>query len=78
MPSSSKTQLDAASKRADKLRAKGQELDSKEYLSLEPNGRVTNIRNTTPIEREFPHLVEVAVPENGFSRSSEPRAERFF
>ncbi|MCX7307150.1 MAG: SOS response-associated peptidase family protein [Afipia sp.] len=46
MPSSSKAQLDAASKRADKLRAKGKPLHLKELLRLEPDSGTTNIRNT--------------------------------
>jgi putative SOS response-associated peptidase YedK len=47
MPSSSKALLDGASKRADKLRAKGKEVDFKELLRMEPDGGVTNIRNTS-------------------------------
>jgi putative SOS response-associated peptidase YedK len=47
MPSSQKGLLDAATKRADKLRAKGKEVsDFKELLRMEPDGGVTNIRNT--------------------------------
>jgi putative SOS response-associated peptidase YedK len=47
MPSSSKAQFDAASKRADKLRAKGKEFDFNELLTMEPDGGTTNIRNTS-------------------------------
>lgn len=47
MPSSPKAQLDAASKRADKLRAKGRPVDFKELLRLEPDSGVTNIRNSS-------------------------------
>lgn len=47
MPSSSKAQLDAATQRADKLRAKGKEFDFKELLRLEPDSGTTNIRNTS-------------------------------
>ncbi|WP_018902163.1 SOS response-associated peptidase [Rhizobium sp. 2MFCol3.1] len=47
MPSSSKALLDAASKRADKLRAKGKEFDFNELLKMEPDGGTTNIRNTS-------------------------------
>ena len=47
MPSSQKALLDAATKRADKLRAKGQNPDFKELLRMEPDSGVTNIRNTT-------------------------------
>jgi putative SOS response-associated peptidase YedK len=47
MPSSQKAVLDAATARADKLRAKGKEIaDFKELLRMEPDGGVTNIRNT--------------------------------
>jgi putative SOS response-associated peptidase YedK len=46
MPSSSKALFDAASKRADKLRAKGKEFDFNELLKMEPDGGTTNIRNT--------------------------------
>lgn len=47
MPSSSKAQFDAASKRADKLRAKGKPVDFDELLRLEPDGGTTNVRNTS-------------------------------
>jgi len=47
MPSSSKAQFDAATKRADKLRAKGKEVDFRELLRMEPDSGVTNIRNTS-------------------------------
>jgi hypothetical protein len=47
MPSSQKAQLDAASKRADKLRAKGKTVDFDELLKMEPDSGTTNIRNTT-------------------------------
>src|SRR4029078_12380841 len=47
MPSSSRAQLDAATKRADKLRAKGKQVDFNELLRLEPDSGTTNIRNTS-------------------------------
>ena len=47
MPSSSKALLNATTKRADKLRARGKEVDFKELLRAEPDGGVTNIRNTS-------------------------------
>ncbi len=47
LPSSSKALFDAASKRADKLRAKGKEFDFNQLLKMEPDGGTTNIRNTT-------------------------------
>ncbi|MFC3691515.1 SOS response-associated peptidase [Chenggangzhangella methanolivorans] len=45
MPTSQKVILDAASRRADKLRAKGGTVDFQELLRREPDGGVTNIRN---------------------------------
>ncbi len=47
MPSSKKALLDAATKRADKLRAKGKEVDFPKLLELEPDSGTTNVRNTT-------------------------------
>ncbi|MEO3473387.1 SOS response-associated peptidase family protein [Roseomonas sp. CAU 1739] len=46
MPSSKKALLDAATKRADKLRAKGKAVDFDELLRMEPDAGTTNIRNT--------------------------------
>jgi putative SOS response-associated peptidase YedK len=46
MPSSQKALFDAASRRADKLRAKSKNVDFNEMLRMEPDGGVTNIRNT--------------------------------
>lgn len=46
MPTSRKALLDAATKRADKLRAKGREVDFDELLKMEPDGGTTNIRRT--------------------------------
>lgn len=47
MPSSKKALLDAAARRADKLRAKGKEVDFAELLRMEPDAGTTNIRNTS-------------------------------
>jgi putative SOS response-associated peptidase YedK len=47
MPSSKKALFDAASKRADKLRAKGGKVDFEQLLRLEPDKGTTNVRNTT-------------------------------
>ncbi len=47
MPSSRKALLDAATARADKLRAKGKEVDFTELLRMEPDRGTTNIRNTS-------------------------------
>jgi putative SOS response-associated peptidase YedK len=46
MPSPQNVIYEAASKRADKLRAKGGAVDFNELLRLEPDKGVTNIRNT--------------------------------
>lgn len=46
MPSSRKAILDAATKRADKLRAKNKAVDFDELLHMEPDGGTTNVRNT--------------------------------
>lgn len=46
MPSSKKALMDAASKRANKLRDKGTEFDFDELLKMEPDKGTTNIRNT--------------------------------
>jgi putative SOS response-associated peptidase YedK len=47
MPSSRKALLDAATKRADKLRAKDKAVDFAELLKMEPDAGTTNVRNTT-------------------------------
>jgi putative SOS response-associated peptidase YedK len=47
MPSSQRAQMDAAGRRADKLRAKGKTVDFNELLRMEPDGGITNIRNTS-------------------------------
>ena len=46
MPSSSRAVYEAATKRADKLRAKGAEFDFQELLKREPDSGTTNVRNT--------------------------------
>jgi putative SOS response-associated peptidase YedK len=47
MPSSRRAILDAATKRADKLRAKGKDVDFDQLLKLEPDSGTTNVRNTS-------------------------------
>ena len=47
LTSSRKAILDAATKRADKLRAKGKDVDFDELLKMEPDGGTTNVRNTS-------------------------------
>ena len=46
MPTSSNALFEAASNRADKLRAKGKDVDFHELLKMEPDGGTTNVRNT--------------------------------
>lgn len=46
MPSSKKALLDAATKRADKLRAKGKDVDFPEMVRMEPDKGTTNVRRT--------------------------------
>ncbi|WP_426042861.1 SOS response-associated peptidase [Brevundimonas sp. TWP2-3-4b1] len=46
LPSSKKALFDAATKRADKLRAKGNDVDFPKLLELEPDSGTTNVRNT--------------------------------
>ncbi|MBR0653661.1 SOS response-associated peptidase family protein [Plastoroseomonas arctica] len=46
LPSSRKALLDAATKRADKLRAKGKPVDFDALLRMEPDSGTTNVRNT--------------------------------
>jgi putative SOS response-associated peptidase YedK len=45
MPSSQKALMDAASKRADKLRAKGKDVDFPALLRAEPDAGTTNVHN---------------------------------
>ena len=46
LPSSKKALFDAATKRADKLRTKGKDVDFPKLLELEPDAGTTNVRNT--------------------------------
>jgi putative SOS response-associated peptidase YedK len=47
MPSSQFAQMEATKKRAAKLEAKGQTVDFKQLLRMEPDGGTTNIRNVS-------------------------------
>ncbi|WP_296595515.1 SOS response-associated peptidase [Phenylobacterium sp.] len=47
MPTSSQALYEAATRRADKLRAKGKPIDFNELLKMEPDKGVTNVRNTS-------------------------------
>ncbi|ADK99564.1 SOS response-associated peptidase [Brevundimonas subvibrioides] len=46
LPSSKKALFDAATRRADKLRARGKDVDFPRLLELEPDSGTTNVRNT--------------------------------
>lgn len=46
MPTSKEVIYDNATKRADKLRAKGKDVDFAELLKMEPDGGTTNVRRT--------------------------------
>lgn len=46
LPSSKKALFDAATKRADRLRAKGKAVDFPKLLEMEPDSGTTNVRNT--------------------------------
>jgi putative SOS response-associated peptidase YedK len=71
LPSSKKALLEAATKRADKLRAKGRAVDFAELLRLEPDKGTTNVRNTVSA-----HWRPLLGPENRclvpFTSFSEP------
>jgi putative SOS response-associated peptidase YedK len=69
MPSSQKALMDAATKRADKLRAKGKDADFKDLLRLEPDGGTTNIRNVASKhwQRWLGPANRCLVPFNSFS-----------
>ena len=45
LPSSQKALYDAAARRADKLRAKGKDVDFDQLLKMEPDSGTTNVRN---------------------------------
>jgi putative SOS response-associated peptidase YedK len=47
MPTSQRAMMDATKKRAQKLEAKGEQVDFKELLRVEPDSGVTNIRNVS-------------------------------
>jgi putative SOS response-associated peptidase YedK len=47
LPSSQKAIFDNATKRADKLRAKGKQVNFDELLRMEPDGGTTNVRNAS-------------------------------
>ena len=82
LTSSRKIILDNASKRADKLRAKGREIDANafaEILRMEPDGGTTNVRNTASSHWK-PHLGPASrclVPFTSFSEPGRDAEERY-
>src|SRR6476659_8415296 len=72
MPSSSKAQMDATKKRAEKLQAKGKPVDFTELLRMEPDGGTTNIRNVKSKHwtRWLGAEIRCVVPLNSFSESN--------
>jgi putative SOS response-associated peptidase YedK len=75
MPSSQHALMEATKKRATKLEAKGQAVDFKELLRMEPDGGTTNIRNVK--SKHWTRWLGVenrcVVPFNSFSESIRPR-----
>jgi putative SOS response-associated peptidase YedK len=67
--------MEATKKRATKLEAKGQAVDFKELLRMEPDGGTTNIRNVK--SKHWTRWLGVenrcVVPFNSFSESIRPR-----
>ncbi|WP_295175031.1 SOS response-associated peptidase family protein [uncultured Brevundimonas sp.] len=71
MPSSRKMIFDNATKRADKLRAKGGEVDFQKILEFEPDSGTTNVRNTNSSHWR-PHLLPASRCLVPFTAFSEP------
>lgn len=79
MPSSRRAILDAATRRADKLRAKGQDVDFPKLLEVEPDSGTTNVRNTTSSHWR-PHLTPAQrclVPFTAFSEPGRDAAGKY-
>lgn len=79
MPSSKKLIFDNATKRADKLRAKGGEVDFQKILEFEPDSGTTNVRNTNSSHWR-PHLSPASrclVPFTAFSEPGRDAAGKY-
>ncbi|WP_306003300.1 SOS response-associated peptidase [Brevundimonas sp. C43] len=79
MPSSQKMIFDNATKRADKLRAKGGEVDFQKILEFEPDSGTTNVRNTRSSHWR-PHLSPASrclVPFTAFSEPGRDAAAKY-
>lgn len=79
MPSSKKMIFDNATKRADKLRAKGGEVDFQKVLEFEPDSGTTNVRNTSSSHWR-PHLSPASrclVPFTAFNEPGRDAAGKY-
>lgn len=79
MPSSKKLIFDNATKRAEKLRAKGGEVDFQKILEFEPDSGTTNVRNTSSSHWR-PHLSPASrclVPFTSFSEPGRDAAGKY-
>ncbi|WP_284876664.1 SOS response-associated peptidase family protein [Brevundimonas sp. MEB006b] len=79
MPSSKKAIFDNATKRADKLRAKGGSVDFQKILEFEPDSGTTNVRNTSSSHWR-PHLSPAQrclVPFTAFSEPGRDAAGKY-
>ncbi|MRL69772.1 SOS response-associated peptidase [Brevundimonas sp. SPF441] len=79
MPSSKKMIFDNATKRADKLRTKGGEVDFQKVLEFEPDSGTTNVRNTSSSHWR-PHLSPTSrclVPFTAFSEPGRDAAGKY-
>lgn len=79
LPSSAKALFDATTRRAEKLRAKGKDVDFESLLRLEPDAGTTNVRNTA--SRHWLRWLEppnrCLVPVNAFSEPGRDAAGRY-
>ncbi|MEN5364597.1 SOS response-associated peptidase family protein [Brevundimonas intermedia] len=79
MPSSKKAIFDNATKRADKLRAKGGPVDFQKILQFEPDSGTTNVRNTSSSHWR-PHLSPTQrclIPFTAFSEPGRDAAGKY-
>lgn len=79
MPSSRKLIFDNATKRADKMRAKGGEVDFQKILEVEPDSGTTNVRNPSSSHWR-PHLSPASrclVPFTAFSEPGRDAAGKY-
>lgn len=79
MPSSKKVIFDNTTKRADKLRAKGKDVDFPKLLELEPDSGTTNVRNTSSAHWKpwLPPANRCLVPFTAFSEPGRDAAGKY-